>query len=138
MASRYVLDTNILSDLLKNPAGKVAQKIASLGPEERNSMATSIIVAAELRYGATKSGSPILATRVEQLLASIDVLALEPTADRQYGLIRTQLEKGGTVIGANDLLIASHVLALDAVLVTDNVREFRRVKGLRVENWLRP
>ncbi|HUY95077.1 MAG TPA: type II toxin-antitoxin system VapC family toxin [Terracidiphilus sp.] len=137
MAQRHVLDTNILSDLLKNPAGRIARMIASLSAEERDSLATSIIVAAELRYGAAKSGSPILAERVEQLLAAIDVLPLEPGADRHYGALRARIEKAGTVIGANDLLIAAHVLAVDAILVTDNVREFRRVEGLRVENWLR-
>jgi len=137
MAQRYILDTNILSDLLKNPAGKAAQKIASLSGEERASLATSIIVAAELRYGAAKSGSPILAGRIDQLLAALEVLPLEADADRHYGGIRWQLEKAGTVIGGNDLLIAAHALAIDAVLVTDNVREFKRVKGLRVENWLR-
>jgi tRNA(fMet)-specific endonuclease VapC len=134
---RYVLDTNILSDLLKNPAGKVAGKIGSLTAEERASLATSIIVAAELRYGAAKSGSSILEARIEQLLAALEVLPLEPKADQHYGIIRTQLEKAGTVIGGNDLLIAAHVLALDAILITDNTREFKRVKGLRVENWLR-
>jgi len=138
MASRYLLDTNILSDLMKRPSGKVSQKIASLAAEDRDALATSIVVAAELRYGAVKSGSAILAQRVEQLLATIEVLPLEPKADRHYGLLRSYLEKAGTTIGGNDMLIAAHALALDAVLVTDNVREFKRVKGLRVENWLRP
>lgn len=137
MARRHVLDTNILSDLVKNPAGRVARKIASLSAEERDALATSIVVAAELRYGAAKSGSPVLAGRVEQLLTAIEVLPLEPDADRHYGILRARLEKAGTVIGANDLLIAAHVVAVDAILVTDNVREFKRVAGLRVENWLR-
>ncbi len=137
MARRHVLDTNILSDLLKNPAGRVARKIASLSAEDRDSLATSIVAAGELRYGAAKSGSPILAERVEQLLTAIEVMALEPDADRHYGIIRARLEKSGTVIGANDLWIAAHVLAMDGILVTDNVREFKRVEDLRVENWLR-
>ena len=137
MPTRYLLDTNILSDLLKNPTGRAAQKISSLSPEERNSLATSIIVAAELRYGVVKSGSSTLAARVEQLLDAVDVLPLEPKADQHYGMIRSHLEKTGAVIGANDMLIAAHALSIDAVLVTDNVREFKRVKGLRVENWLR-
>jgi tRNA(fMet)-specific endonuclease VapC len=136
--TRYLLDTNILSDLLKNPRGKAAQEISSLSSEERDSLATSIVVAAELRYGVAKRGSPSLAGRVDQLLDAIEVLPLEPKADQHYGRIRTQLEKAGTPIGANDLLIAAQALAIDAVLVTDNVREFKRVKGLRVENWLRP
>jgi tRNA(fMet)-specific endonuclease VapC len=135
--TRYLLDTNILSDLLKNPQGNVAQKISALPSEERDLLATSIIVSAELRYGVAKSSSAILASRVDQLLDAIEILPLEPKADEQYGRIRSQLEKAGTVIVGNDLLIAAQALAIDAVLVTDNVREFKRVKGLRVENWLR-
>lgn len=138
MAAQYLLDTNILSDLLKNPQGKVATRISSLPAVERDSLATSIIVAAELRYGADKSGSSILAARVDQLLAAIEILPLEPKADLHYGRIRAKLEMAGTPIGANDLLIAAQALAINAVLVTDNVREFKRVNGLRVENWLRP
>jgi tRNA(fMet)-specific endonuclease VapC len=137
MSIQYLLDTNILSDLLKNPQGKVAARISSLPAVERDSLATSIVVAAELRYGAAKSGSAILAARVDQLLNALDILPLEPDADRHYGRIRSELEKAGTPIGANDLLIAAHALALDAILVTDNIREFKRVKGLHVENWLR-
>lgn len=137
MPTRYLFDTNILSDLLKNPQGKVAQKISSLPSEERDLLATSIIVAAELRYGVAKRNSLILAGRVDQLLDAIEILPLEPKADQHYGRIRSQLERAGTVIGGNDLLIAAQALAIDAVLVTDNVREFKRVKGLRVEDWLR-
>lgn len=138
MAIQYLLDTNILSDLLKNPQGKVAARISSLPAGERDSLSSSIVVAAELRYGVAKSGSPILAVRVDQLLNAIQILPLESETDRHYGRIRVELEKAGTPIGGNDLLIAAQVLALDAVLVTDNIREFKRVKGLRVENWLRP
>jgi tRNA(fMet)-specific endonuclease VapC len=137
MPARYLLDTNILSDLLKKPAGRAAQKISSLPPDERDLLATSIIVAAELRYGVAKSGSSVLADRVDQLLDAIEVLPLEPKADHHYGRIRSQLERAGTVIGGNDLLIAAQVLAIDAILVTDNVREFKRIKGLLFENWLR-
>jgi tRNA(fMet)-specific endonuclease VapC len=135
--TRHLLDTNILSDLLKNPQGKVAQKISSLPSKERDLLATSIIVTAELRYGVARSSSSILAVRVDQLLDAIEILPLEPKADDHYGRIRSQLERAGAVIGGNDLLIAAHALAINAVLVTDNVREFKRVKGLRVENWLR-
>lgn len=137
MLSRYLLDTNILSDLLKNPGGIAAQKVSSLAPEKRDLLATSIIVAAELRYGVAKSGSSNLAARVDQLLEAIEILPLEPAADRHYGRIRSELERAGTVIGANDLLIAAQVLAIDAILVTDNVQEFKRIKGLRLENWRR-
>ena len=137
MATRYLLDSNILSDLLKNPQGKVAQKIFSLPAAERNSLATSIVVAAELRYGTTKSGSSILATRVDQLLDALEILPLEPEADRHYGRIRSELEKAGTLIGGNDLLIAAQAIAFGYTIVTDNQKEFARVAGLALENWLR-
>lgn len=138
MPNRYLLDTNILSDLLRNPQGFVASKIATLSVAERDGLATSVIVAAEMRYGAAKRRSPNLSSRVEQMLDAVDILPLEPDADRHYGFIRAALEEEGMIIGANDLLIAAHAIALDAVLVTDNVGEFGRIPGLRIENWLRP
>ena len=134
---RYLLDTNILSDLIRNPQGAVASRIAALSTVERDGLATSIIVAAEMRYGAAKKRSAQLTLRVDQVLEAIDVLPLEQDVDRHYGSIRAALEGFGTVIGGNDLLLAAHALALDAVLISDNVREFERVPGLRVENWLR-
>lgn len=133
-----ILDTNILSDLLKHPAGKASNRIAALPSEEIAAMGTSIIVAAELRYGAAKKGSALLKQRAEQLLKAIPVLPLAPEAGRFYGDLRKHLEDAGEIIGGNDLLIAAHALAIDAVLVTDNMREFQRVPGLKLENWLRP
>lgn len=132
-AQRYLLDTNVLSDLLKHPAGAVGARIAAVGEE---TVCTSIVVACELRYGAAKKGSPTLSTRVEQLLSAIVVLPFDVGVDAKYGAIRTALEKAGTPIGANDYLIAAHALAADLTLVTDNVGEFSRVPGLPVENWL--
>lgn len=137
MASRYLLDTNILSDLLRNPGGEVAHKIAKLSVEEQELVSTSVIVACELRFGAAKKRSALLEERVRQLLDNLIVLALEPKVDEHYGRLRAELEEKGTPISANDMLIAAHALSIHAVLVTDNIREFRRVKGLRVENWLR-
>jgi tRNA(fMet)-specific endonuclease VapC len=131
--SRYLLDTNILSDLIKNPRGPVAHRIARVG-EDR--VCTSIVVAAELRYGGAKSGSKRLLEAIEKILAELDVLPLEVPADAEYGRLRAELEKAGTPIGGNDQLIAAHALALEATIVTSNVAEFSRVKGLRVENWL--
>jgi hypothetical protein len=84
VAIQYLLDTNILSDLLKNPQGKVARKISALPSGERNLLATSIIVASELRYGVAKSGSSILAVRVDQLLEALEILPLSPKADRGH------------------------------------------------------
>jgi tRNA(fMet)-specific endonuclease VapC len=136
MAVRYLLDTNILSDLIKNPRGSVAQRIAGLPAADREALATSLVVAGELRYGAAKKGSALLTERVELILAALEVLPLEAETDRQYGRIRAELESRGVTIGGNDLWIAAHALALDAVIVTDNVAEFKRVSKLRVENWL--
>ena len=130
---RYLLDTNILSDAIRNPKGKAAKRISAKTPE---AIFTSIVVAAEMRFGVEKKGSDELAARVEALLGHIRIAALDRDADRHYGRIRAQLEREGKTIGANDLMIAAHALALDAVLVTGNVDEFKRVKGLKVENWL--
>jgi len=131
---RYLLDTNIISDLLRNPDGKVAQRVKKVG-EPR--VCTSIIVAAELRYGVAKKGSPRLTSELEAILGALEILPFETPADKAYGQIRTQLEKSGRQIGANDLLIASHAITLGYILVTDNEGEFNRVANLRYENWLR-
>lgn len=131
---RYLLDTNIVSDLVHNPQGKVARHIRTVGEKH---VCTSIIVAAELRYGAGKKGSPRLSSQLDTVLGALEVLPFETPADTSYGLLRTRLEQAGTPIGANDLLIAAHALALGYVIVTDNEREFSRVKGLRLQNWLR-
>jgi len=133
---RFLLDTNILSDFVRYPRGLVASRLDALGAGEE--VCTSIVVAAELRYGATKKKSPELTARIEEVLEVIDLLPLTSDADRHYGLLRTELETKGTPIGANDMFIAAHALATDCILVTDNVREFQRVRGLKLENWLRP
>ena len=132
--SGYLLDTNILSDLIRHPDGLVARRVEQVGQKE---IFTSIIVAAELRYGCAKKGSSKLLERVQGLLETIPVLSLDMPSDAQYGLIRAELEAAGQPIGMNDLLIASHALALGLTLVTDNTSEFSRVRGLKVENWLR-
>lgn len=133
MPLRYLLDTNVVSDLIRHPQGTVASRISSAGED---TVCTSIVVAAELRYGTEKSASRRLADRVDLVLSALDVLPLESPADRHYGEIRQQLTRQGSPIGPNDLLIAAHALALDLTVVTANEREFTRVPGLRVENWL--
>ncbi|MCB1763558.1 MAG: type II toxin-antitoxin system VapC family toxin [Gammaproteobacteria bacterium] len=133
MKRRYLLDTNILSDLVRHPQGKVAERIASLG---ENRMCTSIVVAAELRFGARKRGSDRLTKQLEAILSALQIEPLEEPADRHYGELRSYLEKQGDSIGPNDLLIAAHALSLECVLITANVKEFSRVPGLLVENWL--
>jgi len=129
----YLLDTNILSDLIRNPQGMVAARIAKAGED---TVCTSVIVAAELRYGASKSHSTKLAERIDLILSALEILPLETPADRQYAAIRHHLSRQGTPIGPNDLLIAAHALASDLTVVTANVGGFSRVPGLKVENWL--
>jgi len=131
---RYLLDTNIVSDLVRNPQGKVAQHIRKIGEAQ---VCTSIIVAAELRYGAAKKGSPRLSAQLEAVLGALEVLPFEVPADAAYGLLRTRLEQAGRPIGANDLLIAAQALSLGYTVITDNEREFGHVQDLRQENWLR-
>jgi tRNA(fMet)-specific endonuclease VapC len=132
--TRYLLDTNIVSDLIRNPQGSAAGRIAAVGED---TVCTSIIVASEIRYGAAKKGSARLSAQVDAVLGVLPILNFEPDADLHYGVLRSQLESAGTIIGANDMLIAAHALSANAILVTDNEREFSRVTGLRVENWLR-
>ena len=127
-----MLDTNVVSDLVRRPGGEVARRAASLEP---GSMAISVIVAAELRYGVERRGSARLTNQLEAVLTAIETLPLAEPADRHYGVIRSALERVGQPIGHNDLLIAAHARALGATLVTDNVGEFSRVPNLAVENW---
>ncbi len=133
MTTRYMLDTNIISDLVKNPGGQVERRVLAVGED---TICTSIIVAAELRYGCAKKGSPVLLKRVEALLAEMPVLALDVPCDAEYGDIRAELDAAGQPIGHNDLFIAAHANALGVTLVTAHEREFRRIRGLDVENWL--
>ena len=127
-----MLDTNVVSDIIRNPAGPAAQRVKLLA----ESVCVSVIVAAELRYGGTKKGSPRLSGRIEAFLAEVAVLAFDVPSDEHYGTIRAELEAAGCPIGANDLLIAAHARALGATMVTANIDVFNRVPGLSVENWL--
>ncbi len=130
---RYLLDTNILSNLVRRPQGTVAARIATAGEE---TVCTSIVVAGELRFGAAESGSKKLVGRVDLILSALEVLPLEAPADRHYGDLRHHLARQGTLIGPNDLLIAAHALSENLTVVTANAGEFSRVPGLKVENWL--
>ncbi len=130
----YLLDTNVISELIRNPGGKAGQRIAALQAGE---LRTSVIVAAEMRYGVAKKASERLTKLVEDVLADFEVLPWEAPADVHYAAVRDSLSRSGQLIGDMDMLIAAHALTLDAVLVTDNEREFSRVPGLRIENWLR-
>ncbi len=133
MTYRFLFDTNIVSDLVRNPRGRIALKIEVEG---ETSVATRVIVAAELRFGATKSGSKKLARQLDAVLGLLPILALEPPVDRRCGEIPDGLERAGTPIGANNLLIAAHAIHLGLNIVPANTREFKRVRGLRCVNWL--
>jgi len=130
---RYMLDTNIISDLIKAPFGKVASHIRRL---EKNMVCTSIIVVGELQYGAIKKANAHLTERVNRILQTIPALMLNQQHAVTYGRIRAELEKRGEPIGMNDLWIAAHALAERKILVTHNMREFSHVSDLIVENWL--
>ncbi len=131
----FLLDTNIISDLVRDPSGRAARRLAEVG---ESAVTTSVIVAGELRYGCLRRNSARLTERVEAVLRALPILPLKPEAGAHYGAIRGALEARGTPIGQNDLWIAAAARAEGAVLVTDNEGEFRRVEGLAVENWLRP
>jgi tRNA(fMet)-specific endonuclease VapC len=130
---RYLLDINILSDLVRNPKGRIAQRIAAVG---ESSVCTSLVVSAELRFGALKKGSKRLSSQLDAILSALEILPLEEPFDARYAELRLALEGSGTPIGGNVMLIAAHALALRLTLVTANEREFSRVPGLCVENWL--
>ena len=133
MAHRYLLDTDAVADLVRNPGGPVARMVARHGED---TVCTSVVVAAELRFGALRRGSSRLERQLETVLRALDIFPLEPPADRRYAELRVALERAGTPIGPNDMLIAAHALALDLVLVTGNLREFSRVPALSAVNWL--
>jgi tRNA(fMet)-specific endonuclease VapC len=127
-----MLDRNIVSDIIRNSAGRAAQRARAA----QDSVCVSVIVAAELRYGCAKKESSQLLRRVEAFLAEVPVMSFDVPADTEYSGIRAELEAAGRPIGSNDLLIAAHACALAATVVTANVGEFRRIPGLNVENWL--
>ncbi len=131
---RYLLDTNIISDLVKNPQGLVAEEMLASGKEKQ--CCTSIIVACELRYGVVKKQSPRLTYNVEQILNSLPILPLEEKVDNVYAKLRVNLERRGCPIGHHDLLIAAHALSLSLTVVTANEREFTQIEKLKVENWI--
>jgi tRNA(fMet)-specific endonuclease VapC len=131
---RYLLDTDTVSDLVRNPQGRIADYIREVGEAQ---VCTSIVVAAELRYGAARKASTRLTRQVDKVLGVLDVLPFEAPADDVYGVIRSRLERTGRPIGGNDLLIAAQAVALGCTVVTGNMAEFSRVEGLTCTNWLR-
>lgn len=131
----WMLDTNALSELIRAPRGPVMQRLSDVAPDV---VCTSIVVACELRFGAQRKGSAVLTERVNALLDAMVVLPFDEPADEHYADIRATLERAGTPIGSHDMLIAAHARSRALTLVTHNLREFQRVPGLTVEDWLAP
>lgn len=130
---RYLLDTDICIYIAKRRPAGVLARLERLRPGD---VGMSVVTHLELVYGAYKSRqTETNMTHIQQLSHLIPVQALDASAAVHYGKLRAGLEKSGSLIGAYDLLIAAHALALQLILVTNNVREFQRVQGLRLENW---
>lgn len=130
---QFLLDTNILIAMSKHRPG-LADRLEGIPAD---AILLSSVVVAEIEYGIAKSGRRQHNRRVfDSLLSGFRVLPFDVAAARLYGPIRSHLEKRGRQIGPYDLMIAAHAQSLDAVLVTDNIKEFDRVAGLKTENWL--
>lgn len=131
---KVMLDTNICIYIIKQKPESVLQRFAAIPVGD---LGISVITLAELEYGASKSSEP---TRNREALAQfaspLEIAVFDREATAVYGKVRALLEKRGRPIGSMDLLIAAHALSLDVRLVTNNLEEFRRVPGLRVENWV--
>lgn len=130
----YMLDTNICGYIIKNKPQTIKEKLKEI--ETHHTIGLSSIVMGELIYGAKKKASPQLYEIVLSFIANFHIYDFNQNSAFEYGNIRDDLEKKGTIIGANDLLIAAHAKALDAILVTNNEKEFKRVVGLSIENWV--
>jgi tRNA(fMet)-specific endonuclease VapC len=133
MEPRYLLDTNICIYIRQKKPEEVLRRFEKLRPGEA---ALSVITYGELLYGAAKSQQRLAALeRLRELIHFLPALPLPETAADAYGRIRAELESKGEMIGNNDLWIAAHAVAAGLTLVTNNEREFRRVRGLKVRNW---
>lgn len=129
-AHRYMLDTNVISHLIRFPNGPVFTHLKSILPD---TACTSIVVCAEIRFGLKKKASSNFIRQAEQILSAMEILPLEPPVDEHYGEIRAYLNQIGQPIGWNDLFIAAHARSLNMILVTDNIREFSRVPELEID-----
>jgi tRNA(fMet)-specific endonuclease VapC len=129
-----MLDTNIIAYLRNNKPEEVRKRFLKLKPGE---ICISSITYAELFYGICKSSKPeVNRFALLNFLSAIEILPFDDLAAEEYGRIRFDLKQKGNLIGANDLLIAAHAKSRNIVLVTNNTKEFERVQGLRLENWV--
>ena len=130
-----MLDTNICIDMIRRPASRVFGHIQQVQPGD---IAISSITLAELECGVHKSSNPAKNAKLLIAVCSVlDILPFDNNAAAAYGIVRSQLESKGVSIGPLDNLIAAHALSLGITLVTNNMKEFKRIKGLSLENWIR-
>jgi tRNA(fMet)-specific endonuclease VapC len=131
---KLMLDTNICIYVIKKQPPAVLERFTKYSVGD---IGISIITWAELIYGASKSLHPARnRTALEEFIAPLEVAEFDRAAAEVYGSLRAGLEEKGMVVGAMDLLIAAHAISIDARIVTNNLREFQRIPGLRVENWV--
>ena len=130
---RYLLDTNICIYLINDRPRSVRRRLEALQPGD---VGLSSITVAELAYGVAKTGSRRNRIALDGFLLPLEIAQFGIEASMAYGEVRTSVERKGTPIGPLDLLIAAHAIALDTILVTNNQREFARVTGLRLANWV--
>jgi tRNA(fMet)-specific endonuclease VapC len=131
MSSRFMLDTDTVSFAIRGQ-GRVRERIVQHQP---TALCISAITLAELRYGADLVGSHKLHESIDHFISDLQVVAFNENCSGYYGVIASELKKRGSPIGDFDVLIAAHAISIDATLVTNNVKHFSRVHGLRVENW---
>jgi tRNA(fMet)-specific endonuclease VapC len=135
MQPRYMLDTNICIYIIRHKPIEVQKRFEKLKAGEA---ALSVITFGELHFGAAKSQQrETVIAMLDELTAFLPVLALPEIASREYGTLRALLEAKGQPIGNNDLWIAAHAKSIDMTLVTNNEREFKRIPGLKLENWVK-
>ena len=136
MSTTYLLDTNIISHMMRETTGLATQRFNALARANSSlQLCTSVVVQCELEFGLVRRPNERLQRAYDRIVPLLDVLPLTSEISFHYAALRTQLESMGKPIGPNDALIAAHALALDATLVSADV-EFLRVSGLKVENWL--
>jgi tRNA(fMet)-specific endonuclease VapC len=130
----YMLDTNICSYIIRNKPQNIKEKLKSV--EKDHTIALSTVVVSELIYGAKKKGAEKLFDLVLSFIENFQIMDFDKNSALSYATIRVELETTGNIIGSNDLFIAAHAKGCDAILVTNNTKEFERVEGLRLENWV--
>lgn len=131
----YMLDTNMCSYIIRNKPQSIKEKLKAV--EKDHTIALSTVVVSELIYGAKKKGSEKLFDLVLSFVENFQIMDFDKNSALAYATIRVELENSGNIIGSNDLFIAAHAKGSDAILVTNNTKEFERVEGLQLENWVR-